>query len=695
MKPWTGDGCDNPWTVTASRGDHLEQKAQANYGSGNTNGVEFRVGTTNLADTMIATTDGIDAEGVSGYVEFWVKTVGLTNDNGWAFQLDAGTGYVTRISELTGANHNWRLYHYDLLPGEITDNLRMRFQFRAGANGRRMRLDEIRVNVLPEGGWTPVDMLPAGTDVYGAGIPVMPAGTTVDYYVTAADDDGYTAANPARAPGEIYRYLVHGHAPHELTHPNLVVIVSDDHGWNDVSYQGSVVDTPNIDSLVADGIELDRFYVFPVCSPTRAAFLTGRSPIRLGITNPINEDQDGLSLSEHLLPETLTAHGYQTWMCGKWHLGGGTGEAYLPHHRGFDHFYGFVSGAVDSYTHVNSRTGEVDWQRNGATVIEEGYSAYLLADECVGLIQDRDPTRPFFLYLPFHAVHTPLRAPQALVDKYETLGLTNQSRRVLAAMVEAMDEAIGTVLTALDVAGLRDNTVVLFFSDNGGDEEGGGASNGPLRGQKGDVFEGGIRVPAAIRWPGVLDPGCRSRQVVSAWDLFPTLAAALGVRPQNAKPFDGRNLWGAIRSCTAIPPEGLVFVREDTAVLDGAWKLVRVKATGENLLFRIDQDPYEQQDLSAQHPDVVAELLAKMEAVTSPELRITHWIHDPGTGAATFTWNSNPGKMYDLESATSLTVGDWTAMKSLIPAGNPMRETITVVNDDPAVRRRYYRIRER
>jgi len=612
VKPWTGDGCDNPWTVTASRGDHLEQKAQANYGSGNTNGVEFRVGTTNLADTMIATTDGIDAEGVSGYVEFWVKTVGLTNDNGWAFQLDAGTGYVTRISELTGANHNWRLYHYDLLPGEITDNLRMRFQFRAGANGRRMRLDEIRVNVLPEGGWTPVDMLPAGTDVYGAGIPVMPAGTTVDYYVTAADDDGYTAANPARAPGEIYRYLVHGHAPHELTHPNLVVIVSDDHGWNDVSYQGSVVDTPNIDSLVADGIELDRFYVFPVCSPTRAAFLTGRSPIRLGITNPINEDQDGLSLSEHLLPETLTAHGYQTWMCGKWHLGGGTGEAYLPHHRGFDHFYGFVSGAVDSYTHVNSRTGEVDWQRNGATVIEEGYSAYLLADECVGLIQDRDPTRPFFLYLPFHAVHTPLRAPQALVDKYETLGLTNQSR-----------------------------------------------------------------------------------QVVSAWDLFPTLAAALGVRPQNAKPFDGRNLWGAIRSCTAIPPEGLVFVREDTAVLDGAWKLVRVKATGENLLFRIDQDPYEQQDLSAQHPDVVAELLAKMEAVTSPELRITHWIHDPGTGAATFTWNSNPGKMYDLESATSLTVGDWTAMKSLIPAGNPMRETITVVNDDPAVRRRYYRIRER
>ena len=312
-------------------------------------------------------------------------------------------------------------------------------------------------------------------------------------------------------------------------------------------------------------------------------------------------------------------------MFGKWHLGGPpdnayNGEKYYPHNRGFDYFYGFLGGAVDYTRHVSAETGEPDWQRNGKQVAEAGYTTDLLADDAVRMLKGRDKARPVLLYLAFNAVHTPLGVPPSGVGPYR--GMANRKRQNLLANVSHMDAAAGRVLKALDGEGLRDNTLVLFFSDNGGELRP-GASNAPLRGEKGTAFEGGIRVPAAARWPGILKAGTESGQVVSALDLFPTLAAAAGVRPGNLAPFDGRNLWGHIRDGTATPPDNLVIAyRRNVAVFHGPWKWVRSAEVrdGEDVagpkLFRIADDPEEKADLAAAHPDVMADLAARGRAVT-------------------------------------------------------------------------------
>ncbi len=407
-------------------------------------------------------------------------------------------------------------------------------------------------------------------------------------------------------------------ATSSLKHPNLVIFVADDLGWNDVGYHGSVVETPNINGLVADGVELDRYYSYPICGPTRVALMTGRNPIRLGATGNFKEDVPGLDLGEHLMPQSFKAAGYQTFCLGKWHLGGFIDDAYLPHNRGFDHFYGHLHGSSEPYRHTVPSTGKPDWQRNGVQLNEEGkYCTDLLADEAVKLLRNRDKSRPVFLYMPFHVVHTPLREPPTpKAEKYAAKGVTDQRRQILATMVDAMDAAIGRVLDTIDTEGMRDNTLVLFASDNGGAEDKGGASNDPLRGEKGQLWEGGIRVPAAMRWPGVLAAGHKCRQVISVMDWFPTLTAALGVEPQNKRPFDGKNLWPAIRDGKEVPPEEIVIAKGDAVILDGEWKLVQVRETGRNLLFRINDDPSEERDLSAEHPEVVRELSARIKAMT-------------------------------------------------------------------------------
>ncbi len=395
--------------------------------------------------------------------------------------------------------------------------------------------------------------------------------------------------------------------------PNLVIFVADDLGFNDVGYHGSEIRTPNIDRLVAEGVELDRFYSFPVCSPTRAALMTGRLPLRFGITGPLRPRDDGLPLDEHLLPQTFRAAGYQTLMVGKWHLGA-SDDDHLPHHRGFDHFYGFVNGFIDYYTHESRESGRPDWQRNGKPLNEPGYSTDLFAAEAVRLLRGRDKTKPVLLYLALNAPHSPLQAPEPLIEKYRAI--EHPGRRVFAAMVEAMDTAIGRVLATIDEQGMKQNTLVVFFSDNGGASRG-AASNQPLMGGKGSVFEGGIRVPAVIRWPGVLEAGRKSRQVIAVQDLFPTLAAAMAVQPRNSKPFDGRNLWPAIRDGKNIPPENVVIgAGGNCAVLHGRWKLVQLGLTTDGApqtyLIDIEKDPREKWDLSAEHPELVRELAARI-----------------------------------------------------------------------------------
>ena len=406
----------------------------------------------------------------------------------------------------------------------------------------------------------------------------------------------------------------------KLKHPNLVIFVADDLGWNDVGYHDSVIKTPHIDSLAKQGVELNRFYVYPFCSPTRTALLTGRSPLGLGITRPIGGDAV-LPMDEHLLPQTLKSSGYQTLMSGKWHLGS-RDETALPHKRGFDSFYGHAGGFIDYYTHQRggglrrrpggNQQGETpppDWQRNGKTLVEEGYSTQLIGKEAIRLLRERDKKKPVFLYVTFNAPHTPLQAPQEFIDRYKDV--ENEDRRVFAAMVDAMDEEIGKILKVIDEEKMRDNTIVLFMSDNGGSARG-GARNTPLASGKGSVYEGGIRVPAAIRWPGVLPAGKKLDQLTTVHDLFPTLATALGVKPLNKKPFYGQDLWKAFRTGKTIPHKDVLIASQATALFHGEWKLIQGQGVGGRPgyqeLYLINSDPEERFDLSEVYPELTKAL---------------------------------------------------------------------------------------
>jgi arylsulfatase A-like enzyme len=411
--------------------------------------------------------------------------------------------------------------------------------------------------------------------------------------------------------------------PSRASKPNVVILVSDDMGWNDVGYHGGKVETPNIDRLGAEGIELDRFYVFPICSPTRTAMMTGRSPIRFGIKRPIG-GRGGVPADEHFLPKAFQTAGYQTFMVGKWHLGKG-GEAYAPRSRGFDHFYGFRGGVIDYYKHTGQ--GGLDWQRNGESLEEEGYSTDLFAAEAVKLLKNRDRNQQVFLYVPFNAPHGPTQAPKKLIEKYEKLGSDRRTASRLAA-IDSMDQAIGKILATLDEEGMTNDTLTMFFCDNGGPGSReraanpnrpqsrrrgavAGAANAPLRGGKGRVFEGGIRVPAVLRWPGVIEPGAKTEQLISAVDLLPTLAAAVGIPHGNDKPLDGFNMWPAIHEDKSVERGVVVIAGSGTlAVLRDPWKLIQLES--EIALYNVVDDPSETTDLSEKEPDIVAALKAAL-----------------------------------------------------------------------------------
>jgi len=434
--------------------------------------------------------------------------------------------------------------------------------------------------------------------------------------------------------------------------PNIVILLADDLGWNDVGYHGAPIETPQIDRLAREGVELDRFYVQPICTPTRAALLTGRSPLRAGLVFGVARPWDyfGLPQDEHLLSESLRAAGYQTAIVGKWHLGH-SHISQTPIRRGFDQFYGHLLGAIDYYEH--SRFGGIDWQRDGQTLHEEGYTTDLVGQEAARIIAERDPAKPLFLYVPFNAPHSPMQAPQELVDRYaeissvpnlrahaefiesvaDRLGISVEQaagildpagdapRAVFAAMVHSMDVAVGRILAALDEAGIAEDTLVLFFSDNGGHISL-GASNTPLRGEKSTVFEGGIRVPAAVRWPAGLEGGRRVSQTISVMDVFPTLLAAAGVAAQNALPFDGVDRWPQIQGAEPVAPGEIFFgvngvVGRQEALRLGRWKLVRALGFEGDapriMLFDVEADPLEQTDLASQEPTRVADLLTRLD----------------------------------------------------------------------------------
>jgi arylsulfatase A-like enzyme len=408
----------------------------------------------------------------------------------------------------------------------------------------------------------------------------------------------------------------------EARQPNIVYIVADDMGWKDVGFHGSDIKTPNLDKLAETGAPLEQFYVLPMCTPTRAALMTGRYPLRYGLQTGVipAAGQYSLPLDEYLLPQVLKDAGYKTAMSGKWHLGHAKTE-FWPRQRGFDSFYGATVGEIDHFTH--SSHGVKDWYRNNKPIKEKGFDNSLFGAEAVRVIDKHDQKAPLFLYLAFTAPHTPFQAPQEYIDRFKSIA--DENRRKYAAMISVMDDEIGNVVAALEKRGMRENTLIVFHSDNGGvlsslfagDSKVGGklpADNGPYRDGKGTLFEGGTRAAALINWPGKIKPGAND-SMMHVTDLYPTLAGLAGAKLGKNKPLDGVDVWPTISEGKPSPRSEIVYNIDPLAgaVRQGDWKLVWKAALPPMVsLFDLAKDKSEATNLADKNPDKVKELQARI-----------------------------------------------------------------------------------
>lgn len=402
--------------------------------------------------------------------------------------------------------------------------------------------------------------------------------------------------------------------------PHIVVLLADDLGWGDVGYHGSKIHTPNIDKLAKTGTRLGQFYVQPVCSPTRGALLTGRYPMRLGLQCGVVRPwaEHGLPLDEQTLPSALKEAGYETAIVGKWHLGHNKPE-FLPRRRGFDRQYGHYNGALDYFTHI--RDGGFDWHKDDRRNDDKGYTTDLIGDEAVRIIAEHEKNRPLFLYVPFNAPHTPLQATKNHLARYTDW--PDNQRASYAAMVTCLDEAIGKIVSALEENEFPEgNTLVFFCSDNGGIPRFG--SNRELRAGKGKLYEGGVRVPAIMKWTGKLKADHDVNKPLHIVDLFPTLLKLAGVTPDGSKPLDGLDAWPTIAHGEPSPHE---FILHNVtpfcgAIRMGDWKLIHNGSVAANAtsapkkqtweLFNIANDPSEKKNVAANRPKMVARLKAKL-----------------------------------------------------------------------------------
>ena len=338
--------------------------------------------------------------------------------------------------------------------------------------------------------------------------------------------------------------------------PNVVLFVADDLGYGDISSYGCKdIRTPNVDRIGARGVRFEKFYSnAPDCSPTRSALMTGRYQHRvgglecaIGVGNVGRYDDAewlagrhelGLPASETSMPRIFKNAGYDTGCFGKWHLG--YEENFSPNGHGFDEYFGVLGGNADYFTHHEDTKGGAPMLYHNRKLVErKGYTTDLFAEEAIGWLKQRKNGKPFFLYMPFNAPHTPIQDPDEYDPKTNTAPRHQGDRKVYAKMVERKDRRIGDVLAQLEAMGVADNTIVIYHSDNGGD---GNGDNGPWRGRKGSLWEGGIRVPCVMRWPGVLPEGKTVEQVSMTMDLLPTLIAGTGIASPPGRKFDGVNL---------------------------------------------------------------------------------------------------------------------------------------------------------
>lgn len=408
--------------------------------------------------------------------------------------------------------------------------------------------------------------------------------------------------------------------------PNIVFILADDLGWADVAFHGGNAPTPHLDRLAREGVELTQHYVAPVCTPTRAGFMTGRYWSRFGVFTVVTTRS--LPWETTTLPRALKSVGYETALMGKWHLG--SKPEWGPNHYGFDHSYGSLGGGVGPFNHFYKKGAySQTWHRNEKLITEEGHVTDLIANEAVEWIRARGAA-PFFLYLPFTAVHLPVKEPPAWLDQVPA-AITGETARHYAACLMHFDDAVGRVVAAIERAGKRNNTLIVFTSDNGGsrvenndpayppdDYPRGplGGTNSPLRGAKGSVYEGGIRVPAIANWPGRLAPG-RFRDPMQIVDWMPTFCALARYRPEKDLKWDGVDVWplmsGQVRT-TAPRLLYTPFVR-GTALRAGDWKLVLNAGSEKAELFDLASDPNETNDLALKMPDRVSSLRQRLAEV--------------------------------------------------------------------------------
>lgn len=409
--------------------------------------------------------------------------------------------------------------------------------------------------------------------------------------------------------------------------PNIVFVIADDLGWADVAFHGGNPPTPHLNQLAREGLELTQHYVAPVCSPTRAGLLTGRCWSRFGITTPTNTR--ALPWDTVTLARALGAQGYDTCLIGKWHLG--SKPEWGPNRYGFDHAYGSLAGGVSPWSHRYKKGPfSVTWHRNGELLEESGHVTDLLADEAVEWIGTRGDS-PFFLYVPFTAVHLPLKEPESWLQQVPG-SITGKVPRHYAASVMHLDDSVGRILAALEETGVRKNTLFVFTSDNGGstvenndlkypdDNCPNGkltGNNHPFRGGKGTIYEGGTRVPTIVSWPGRVRSGI-SQTPVFIPDWMPTFCALAGHRPEKELKWDGMDL-SPLLLIDAKLPERSIYIAgprwRASSLRFGDWKLVvSGKEPSRSIeLFNIADDPAEKSNLASREPARVEEMLKKLE----------------------------------------------------------------------------------
>lgn len=419
--------------------------------------------------------------------------------------------------------------------------------------------------------------------------------------------------------------------------PNIVLLFADDLGYGELGCQGnSQIPTPNIDSIARTGVRFAQGYVSaPFCSPSRAGLMTGRYQTRFGHElNPVGKQNllphVGLPATETTMAQELKAAGYRTALVGKWHLGGV--EKYHPLNFGFDEFYGFLHEGHFFQPRTNTsivsrlRAKEPPYDddnpllRGRQEIVEEEYYTEALAREACQFI-DKARRDPFFLYVPFNAVHSPMQARPKDIDRFANIA--DPHRRIFAAMLASLDDAVGAILGRLRQHQLENDTLVVFLSDNGGPTAELTSSNLPLRGGKGQLYEGGIRIPFLMKFPGRLQAGQVEQTPVTSLDLLPTFLAAAGARRRAKLPLDGANLLPWLTSKTPAGPlrERPLYWRFATsgALRAGDWKLVKQRRPQEPdkpwELYNLAADPSETKDLASAQPAIRQHLLAKWESL--------------------------------------------------------------------------------